>query len=381
VAPADRVTFGVQPAGRSGHDARPFFTYDVTPGATFDDHLSVENYSEKSITVTVYATDAVNTDNGGFGLISAGRKPTDAGAWISVTAPSARIRVPARAGAQGAPGEVVVPFRLRVPLTATPGDHVAGVLADLTTVSKDRNGQNVALHQRVAARVFVRVSGALHPGLTVKHLRVIYHDVLNPAAAGSATVRFTVVNSGNVKLGARPSLRVTGWFGTAADARGLAEIPLLFAGSSVQEVVTVHDVWPTMRIAAAVTLVPLRLEGDADGPLPARTTRSTTWAVPWALLVILALLVVLLVGRRRIAGLVRSRRTHARGARSASALPAVTAPASAAHADSSPPAFAQSPSGAPATAQRVASNLTAAEAARAAALAARPVRDPRTEGR
>ena len=42
------VTFGVQPAQRSGPDARPFFSWGATPGATLNDHVAIVNYCNEA---------------------------------------------------------------------------------------------------------------------------------------------------------------------------------------------------------------------------------------------------------------------------------------------------------------------------------------------
>ena len=111
-------------------------------------------------------------------------------------------------------GRVVLPFRITVPANAAPGDHGAAIVAVLSTIGKNPKGENVRLDQRVASRIYLRVNGPLHPGLRIEGLSVSYHRSLNPLHGGSATVRYTVHNVGNVRLAAKQAVSVTGMFGT-----------------------------------------------------------------------------------------------------------------------------------------------------------------------
>ena len=110
---------------------------------------------------------------------------------------------PCRRATKAAVGRVVVPFRITVPANASPGDHGAAIVAVLSTLGKNPKGENVRLDQRVASRIYLRVNGPLHPGLRIEGLSVTYRHSLNPLHGGSATVRYTVHNVGNVRLAAQ----------------------------------------------------------------------------------------------------------------------------------------------------------------------------------
>jgi hypothetical protein len=183
-----------------------------------------------------------------------------------------------------------------VPANASPGDHAGGVLAVLTTFSKKPDGQNLRLDQRVATRVYVRVSGPLHPQLEIQHLKVTYHGQLDPIARGGVTISFTVRNAGNVKLGAKQSVGESGWLGSSS--AHLKDLPLLFPGAQVTETVQIRHVLPAIRAKAAVSLVPERLASDVDPSLGTVHASASTWAVPWTFLLILAVLVIGVGGTR-----------------------------------------------------------------------------------
>ena len=283
------VTFGVQPARKGKPDARPYFNFAVTPGAVLRDQVAVRNYSTTPLTLRVYATDALNLQDGGFGLLPRAQAPVDAGAWIAIGTRGGRgfVTVPARKS-------VVVPIRLKVPHDATPGDHVGGVVVSLTTQSKNTEGAAVELDQRVGSRVFIRVSGPLHPSLSIDQVRPTYDGVLNPLGRGQTRVSYVVRNTGNVKLGGRQQVSVRGPFGPTARASGLVDVPLLLPGGSYQASAVVRGVVPLVRESLTVRLTPLVVPGDVVPGLHAVTATATFSAWPWPALAVLVALALLL---------------------------------------------------------------------------------------
>lgn len=296
---AKRATFGVQPASAKALDGRPYLLYDVTPGAGLDDHVGIVNYSLRALRLAVYATDALNDDKGGFALRKRTEAVKDAGAWITLGArgKTGSVTVPPQS-------QVILPIQLRVPKDASPGDHVAGVIASLTTVSRNRDGVNVALDQRVATRVYIRVSGTVRAELTVERVRATYHGSWNPIGRGGTTITFRVRNTGNVKVGGKARVDVRGPFGVRQAGAALPEIPLLLPGSAVDLRTSVPHVLPLVWEHADVTVQPTVLVGDVDPHLRVISGDARFWAVPWALLAVLLAAVLLVRTARQ-----RARRT------------------------------------------------------------------------
>jgi hypothetical protein len=302
VLAAARATFGIQPSSASGTDGRSSLSYVVSPGAEVVDHVAVLNYGLRPITVAVYAADAVNDADGAFDLAAAGTAPRDAGAWIVLG--RQRVRIPGRAAAAAAPTRVIVPVTVSVPTTATPGDHAAGIVAVLASAARNA-GAAIRLEQRVGVRAFFRVGGTLRPGLAVEDLSVAYHSRLAPLADGSATIRYVVHNTGNVKLGATQAIDVRGWFGADAQVARPAEVPLLLPGARLVETVTVEHVRPALRSQVTVTLTPVRGVTDTDPALHVVTATTGFWTVPWTLVGLVLLVVAAaaaVLARRRASG-------------------------------------------------------------------------------
>ena len=307
-AQPSRVTFGVQPATSGRPGSRPNLSYSATAGSTVRDHVAIVNFSSGPLTLTVYATDAVNTSTGGFGLLAGDKQPKDAGAWTSVAgrAPggAVTVRVPARR--TSGPGFVVLPMLLHVPVGASPGDHVGGVVAVLSTIGTNAQGTKVRLDQRVATRLFVRVAGKSSPRLAIEDLTATYHPGRGTLTSGTVAVAYTVHNTGNVSLGAQQSVKVSGLLGAAGATPAVAEVPLLLPGASVRESVVVPGVLPLVRLSATTTLRPTGLAGAVDPSLAGQIVASTSfWALPWAWLVLLVLIAAALglwwQRRRRVA--------------------------------------------------------------------------------
>ncbi|MEU0526014.1 hypothetical protein [Streptomyces niveus] len=288
-----RSTFGVQPSGPKKPDRRSDFSYSVTPGAAVRDHIAVLNHSARPLTLKVYASDAFNTADGGFDLLAEGVRSKDAGSWIRTA--RSRVVIPARSRA-------VVPFTLTVPAGVAPGDHAAGVVASLASSRSDGKGDRVAVEQRVGARVHIRVAGELKPGLAVQDVRATYHGTANPFGTGSATVTYTVRNTGNIRLGARGTVRFANSVSGPLRAPGVETVKGLLPGNSVRVTATVRGLFPAVRSTATVNLDAIPVGGDIDPALPSATGSAGFWTVPWALLALLVLaagLTVALVRRRR----------------------------------------------------------------------------------
>ena len=291
-------TFGIKPSHRdltAPIDTRPRFDYSATPGAAQPDYVAISNDAYAPVQLTLYASDGFNTANDGFDVLPARDKSVDIGRWITLG--SSRLTIKAR-------GTVVVPFTLRVPAKATPGDHVGGIVASLRTTERNKKGDQVAVDHRVGVRVYLRVQGALDPRLSLSNLTVHYHaNHWNPFGSGKVTVAYTLHNVGNVRLGATQSVSISGWYGGTVQSAKIADVTELLQGNSHDERLVVNSVVPAFQDKATVFVTPLSLPGDVDGQLVPITRTVHFSAVPWPLIglvAIIALAVVWFFRRRSI---------------------------------------------------------------------------------
>jgi Bacterial protein of unknown function (DUF916) len=299
--PSD-ITWSIQPSTAHGPTGRPSFIYtNITAGSRLKSYVGVTNYSAFPVTFTIYAADGVNTPNGGFDVLQAGKKSVGVGAWTTLA--KSQVTVPAGL-------EENVPFVVKVPANATPGDHFGGIVAQVSTSSASSSGSKFVLDRRVGTRIYLRVAGKLHPSLSVEHVGIAYRGTINPVASGTATVDYTVKNTGNVALASPQVVSVTSLFGTLATVDGHPIINLL-PGQSAHFVLVVKDIPPAGPITAHVTLVPGEPKGTTTPPVvklepPAVVTAQSggTWAWPWPQLIVFVFLIALLWlwggrGRRR----------------------------------------------------------------------------------
>jgi Bacterial protein of unknown function (DUF916) len=263
--------------------SRPNFTPSLAPGATQQDSVSLWNYSDVPLTFHVYATDAYNNATGDFTLLPANIKARDAGSWITLATDQVTV---------GAKTRVDIPFTLHVPPTANPGDHTAGIVASLPTPTNDAANHRVIIDRRTGSRVYLRVNGPVNPSLVVEHLSSDYHGSFNPLG-GTLDVTYTLRNPGNVRLGARQLVSAHDIFGrTIADHKPRV-IPELLPGNAVTVHEKFNDVPATFRVGADVTITPLVPPGSSEKP-PATVTAGTgSWAIPWTVLLLLALALLL----------------------------------------------------------------------------------------
>lgn len=258
---ADNGTWGVfptPPAGAAMTD-RGYFFHQGAAGTTVSDSATILNSSDKELTFQVFATDAVNTPSGGaFALLPVETKPRDVGTWIALAPLAATtVTVPPK-------GRTDVPFTVKVPQDAAPGDHVGGIVALNTAVEgvrKDGKVQ-VGVKRSVGARLYFRVPGPLTPGLSVEDVRVARGAPLLPWVKDArATVSYALVNRGNVVVEPKVSLSARGLFGRRVlDRPGREPKLVLLPGQRVELTEPWPDApqldWVTVKVAASAAAYP-----------------------------------------------------------------------------------------------------------------------------
>ncbi|MEU9510948.1 DUF916 domain-containing protein [Micromonospora sp. NPDC048170] len=277
-APGAAATrWAVQPSGPDGPTGRNYFIYDLAPGSTLTDHVGVSNLSDRPLTFQVYGTDAYTTADGAFALLPADRSATDVGSWIRFDRRSWTVAPGRRAD---------IPFRLSVPANATPGDHAGGVIAAIAQARTTADGQQVRVDQRLAARVYLRVDGDVRPAVTIESVSVGYDTPINPAAGGDALVTYRLRNTGNVRVGGTGTVAVNGPFGWELARTAPVDLPELLPGGVFTVTERITGVPPALRLTAEVDLAPTTV----DTALPPVLRSASTWAPPWLLLALLAVL-------------------------------------------------------------------------------------------
>lgn len=280
------------PAGADGisggpNDDRTHLSYQMAPGQRLDDVYVVRNTGTTQQDVTLFATDAFNTDDGQYALLDTKAKPTAVGTWVLFNGADAAEHLSL------APGESKsVPFTVTTPPNAGPGDHAGGIV-----VSSEKGSGRILVDRRVATRLYVRVPGKLQPQLTVSSMHAVYNPTLNPFS-GSTTVSFTVTNNGNVALSGHLIAGADAVFGIPV-GQVRRDVPEMLPGSTRSITVDVPGVPQVGYLNAHVELQPY-VEKDAlnPGPLHSVSRATPIAAIPWWLLAVLLLVGGFLVFRR-----------------------------------------------------------------------------------
>jgi hypothetical protein len=290
VSAAGTITWSEIPSSATEPDSRSKFTYtNIKPGSTIFDHVAVINRSSFSVAFNVYATDATGTTQAGaLTLMPATEKPRDIGSWVVFRNGARRVAIIIDGG-KG----VILAFKIAVPRNATPGDHTGGMIASVGFQRTNSKGQVVREDQRIAVPLELRVTGRLRAGLQVQSISTGFHSPINPFATGSATVSYTVVNTGNVRLSGRQIVSVTGPFGSSSKLKAM-NLPVVLPGDSIRYTTQAGGLYPLGPMTAHVSVSLGLPPGAPPMTLPAGyvTGSASLFAVPWSLVV----LVILLIG-------------------------------------------------------------------------------------
>lgn len=176
-SPAPDAVFGLR-AG--GNPKLGYFVYRLAPGGSVSGTVIVSNVGTRAGTVRLYPVDATTGVTSGTVYRSGRLHPTAAGSWLHLAA--AQVQLP--------PGmSATVPFSVRVPPGARPGEWVAGIVAESPEAAGHRatgGAGSVRIRVRNLTIVGVEVAvpgptrlafriGGVRPGGTGGYQRLLVH--------------------------------------------------------------------------------------------------------------------------------------------------------------------------------------------------------------
>ena len=264
---------------------RPILTYDAAPGSVIHDAVTLYNLGNLQLDFHLYATDAYNSPKGEFALLAGDQSPSDIGTWVTLDAGD--LTLPPNK-------QATIPITIAVPADATSGDHSGAVIASHLEAGAGGSNQVVNLDQRTGTPVYVRVSGPLTPDLAITKLDTSYAQAVNPFE-GTAHVKFTVVNRGNVRLGGTPTVTVSGPVGIEHKLR-LPAISELLPGQHVELSADLEGLPAAFVLSTKVEMTPVGTGALAD--IKTAEASDTTFAPPLFALMILLVLLVGTLARR-----------------------------------------------------------------------------------
>jgi hypothetical protein len=219
IAQADGdVSFGIRPtkAFEDSPQTFSYFFHELAPGAVLSDEALVMNSGDVPVTLKLYAADGITAINGGTAFGKQGQEPTGASRgvsrWLSLSVGEVSLE----------PGEdEVVPFTISVPSDASPGHHVAGLVAEAPPSGEappTGEGQtqfSAKLIRQAGVAVVIDVPGPHVAGLEITGASLRQQD------DQGATFVIAVHNTGNMFVKGEGSLVITD-----RNREELASIPL-----------------------------------------------------------------------------------------------------------------------------------------------------------
>jgi hypothetical protein len=165
------------------------------------------------------------------------------------------------------------------------------MIASVGFQRKSPTGAVVTMDERIAVPLELRVAGPIHAKLGVESISAGFGNTINPFGDGSASVTYTLHNTGNVRLTGNQAVSVTGPFGMAVKVRD-PQLPTVLPGDSVRITERAKGLYPAGPLTAHVHVDPANPKGAP--PLAQQLTpasgSASLFAVPWSAIGVLVLL-------------------------------------------------------------------------------------------
>ena len=277
---------GVPGAKSGGADLnRTKFNYQLDPSQEASDQFYIVNTGNTPIKLDVYAADAITDDAGGYSVKISSEKSTDVGSWVKFKSGKNLVQVDLKVGE-----DATIPFTLRVPGFASPGDHLGGIA--VATRASQSTGQ-IVIERRVVTRLYARIRGELSPLLTVSNLSASYLHSFSPFE-GALTEKFTIANVGNVSLKAKATAEVTGPFGIPLTSAQVFDVGEMSPGSTRDFQLTVPSIGQWVFLHPTVKLTTFTDKDALDaGTLPVVVRDVILWIFPTTFVVAAILLLII----------------------------------------------------------------------------------------
>ena len=180
---------------------KSIFIHTIEPGKTVSDAVKVVNYTEKTKTLQVYATDSIMSSGGAFGCAQQVEDKSGVGTWIKLSASEVTL---------SPQSDKIIPFTITAPAKPDIGENDGCIVIQEKNGPKQdikQDGGSISISFRTAIRVAVLIPGDIR-----KHL-----SVLGYAAAegedGNYVLKPRVKNDGNVSIDTDLEVITTGILG------------------------------------------------------------------------------------------------------------------------------------------------------------------------
>lgn len=312
------ATMAVEYGGVGGRPANPrednprsssIFIYELEPGQTYDDGVEVFNNTDQDRTIELAAVDSVLANDGAFSCAQNSESKVDVGKWITLDSETVTV---------AAGKSKVVNFTVTVPEDASVGEHSGCVTIQDTQKQASPEQGGVVLTFRSAIRVAVTIPGDIVKAVTVSNVGL----QRNAEDANLFTIQPAVVNTGNVSLDTKLTVRLVSLFGTTVDSKD-ATYPVLPASTAKWNFDVNKPFWGGFYRADVTAAYNGNTEdvlGEESNNNEVTSSKSSTYvfidpspvalAIELGLLVLIGLLVALLIRKLRHRRHVQQHWTH-----------------------------------------------------------------------
>lgn len=265
-----QISWSIMPSGVDGVMDRVSVHQVLDPGFDVVDHAAIANFTSNPIRLDLRVVVA-STDEAGSLTWNVPHETSDSReSSIDFHTPTS-LTIPG--------GErSVISYTISTPPNADAGDHTMALEARII-----KNPGVEALPTEVQyLRINARVAGPVQPEVTIDSVSAHYARSDLGIGPGSAHIKYTVTNSGNMTVAGSIVPGLEGLYSRRIDAppEALARVELV-PGSTFTGEATIAGVWPLVRFDAAVAFVPSNVSGfDIPNPTVAPPMQQVLWTLP-----------------------------------------------------------------------------------------------------
>jgi hypothetical protein len=272
VVPAGSVTFALGTSNGSIGDGRPRFTWTIAHGSYRFDYAIAYNLSDKPVRLRLFAVDAVTDSSGTLSALPDTAPRKGVGLWVKPYAST--LVIPAKRS-------IIVPFKVSPPANAAAGDHGGALVLATIPSTETVNGQTVVRQEaRIAMPTYVRVAGSLNTRVAFSSFKATFKTQAFRPGFGDLTVKYTIVNTGNVRVSVEQLITARGLLGVGKRSAAPTSIDQILPGSKYSGIVVFKHVPAAAQYRVKGVATPHALEPGSPTGVPAIATTSVA-AVSW----------------------------------------------------------------------------------------------------
>ena len=253
-----------------GHWPHGYYIYQAKPGTIVHGAIAVVNTGRAGGQVRMYPADSTTGQTSGAVYLTSTTSPHQTGRWIALATATTHL---------AAGGQKRIAFTVNVPTGASPGPHLAGIVAEpvqeqLSSRSKGKASVQIKFRSLAIVAVEIDVPGPLHAQLTV--------GTIEPGGRkGTQQLLVHLANTGNVMLKPAGTLTIRDTTGNVVKRFPL-QLDTFLPHTAIDYPVTVngHGL-PAGEYTTSIRLAYSGLSGGGNGtavanpPLAISTTNET----------------------------------------------------------------------------------------------------------